>query len=66
MTPNAIVASRVFESLAYHPVPSSADLGDVAFLQSVGYHTFMLGDTVCQRRDTVLEALNLLQAIDNG
>lgn len=64
--PNAIVASRVFESLAYHPVPSSADLGDVAFLQSVGYHTFMLGDTVCQRRDTVLEALNLLQAIDNG
>jgi pyruvate kinase len=44
-------------------VPSSADIGDVAFLLSLGYRTFMLGDAVCLQRDTVLEALNLLQAI---
>ncbi len=61
--PQAVVASRIFDSLAYDPVPASADIGDVAFLLSLGYRTFMLGDVVCLRRDTVLEALNLLQAV---
>jgi pyruvate kinase len=61
--PQAIVASRIFESLARHPVPSSADIGDVAWLLSLGYRTFMLGDAVCLRRDSVLEALNLLEAV---
>lgn len=59
----AVVASRIFDSLAYHPVPASADIGDVAFLLSLGYRTFMLGDAVCLRRDSVLEALNLLEAV---
>lgn len=61
--PEAVVASRIFDSLAYHPVPASADIGDVAFLLSLGYRTFMLGDAVCLQRDSVLEALNLLEAI---
>ena len=61
--PAAIVASRLFESLAHVPVPVSADIGDVAFLLALGYHTFMFGDHVCLRRDTVLEALNLLEAV---
>jgi hypothetical protein len=61
--PEAVVASRIFDSLTYHPVPSSADIGDVAFLLSLGYRTFLLGDALCFQRDTVLEALNLLQAI---
>lgn len=61
--PKAVVASRIFDSLAYHPVPASADIGDVAFLLSLGYRTFMLGDVVCLRRDSVLEALNLLGAM---
>jgi len=61
--PEAVVASRIFDSLAYHPIPASADIGDVAFLLSLGYRTFMLGDAVCLRRDSVLEALNLLQAV---
>jgi pyruvate kinase len=61
--PDAVVASRIFESLTYDPVPTSADIGDVAFLLSLGYRTYMLGDAVCLRRDTVLEALNLLQAV---
>ncbi|MBN1248581.1 MAG: hypothetical protein JXC32_13055 [Anaerolineae bacterium] len=60
---NAIVASRIFDSLAHHPVPESADIGDVAFLLSLGYRTLMLGDVTCFDRDTVLEALNLLEAI---
>ena len=58
-----MVASRVFDSLALSPVPESADIGDVAFLLSLGYRTFLLGDVICLRRDTVLEALNLLEAV---
>ncbi|MCB0176233.1 MAG: hypothetical protein KDJ97_37395 [Anaerolineae bacterium] len=61
--PQAVVASRIFDSLAFHPVPTSADIGDVAFLLSLGYRTFMLGDAICLRRDSVLEALNLLEAM---
>ena len=61
--PEAIVASRLFDSLADDPVPSSADIGDAAFLMGLGYRTFLLGDAVCFRRDTVLAALNLLEAV---
>ena len=61
--PEAIVASRIFDSLAYQPIPESADIGDVAFLLSLGYRTFMLGDRVCLKQDTVIAALNLLEAV---
>lgn len=61
--PRAIVASRLFDSLAFQPVPASADIGDAAFLLEIGYRTFLLGDQVCLRRDPLLEALNLLQAM---
>jgi hypothetical protein len=61
--PDAVVASRIFDSLAWHPVPDSADIGDVAYLLSLGYRTFMLGDGVCLRRDSVLAALNLLEKV---
>jgi pyruvate kinase len=61
--PDAVVASRLFESLADDPVPSSADIVDVAFLLGVGYRTFLFGDALCFARETVLEALNLLQAL---
>jgi pyruvate kinase len=61
--PDAVVASRLFDSLAYHPVPESADVGDAAFLLTLGYRAFMFGDAVCLQRDSILEALNLLEAI---
>jgi len=60
---NAIAASRIFDSLAWQPVPVSADIGDAAFLLEIGYRTFMFGDQVCLKRDSVIEALNLLEAI---
>ncbi len=60
--PDAVVGSRLCESLVGHPVPDSADISDIAFLLGLGYRTFMLGDMVCLRRDTVIEALNLLDA----
>ncbi len=55
--PEAIVASRLFPSLARHPVPECAEIGDAAFLLSLGYRTFLLGDEVCLRRDSVMAAL---------
>lgn len=61
--PEAIAASRIFDSLAFHPVPASADISDLAFLLSIGYRTFLLGDAICLREDTLIEALNLLQAV---
>jgi pyruvate kinase len=62
----AIAASRLFDSLATHPVPSCADICDAAFLLELGYRTFLLGDAVCLRRETVLAALNLLEAVAEG
>jgi len=61
--PEAVVASRILESLADDPVPECAEIGDVAYLLSLGYRTIMLGDRVSLRRDSVIEALNLLEAI---
>jgi pyruvate kinase len=61
--PGAIAASRIFTSLARGPVPESADISDVAFLLGLGYRTFLLGDEVCLRRDSVIAALNLLGAV---
>lgn len=61
--PQAVVASRLFDSLAYQPAPSCADIGDAAFLLTLGYRTFLFGDQVCLRRDSIVEALNLLEAV---
>ncbi len=62
---HAIAASRIFPSLARGPsaVPDCADISDVAYLITQGYRTLMLGDEVCLRRDSVLAALNLLDAV---
>jgi pyruvate kinase len=61
--PEAVVASRLFDSLVAGPVPASADIGDASYLLELGYRTFMFGDLVCLRKETLLEALNLLQAL---
>lgn len=62
---HAIAASRIFSSLSRGPdaVPDCADISDVAFLITQGYRTLMLGDEVCLRQDSVLAALNLLDAV---
>lgn len=61
--PEAWVASRLFPSLARGAVPEAQDIGDAAWLLSLGYRTFMLGDEVCLRRDSVMAALNLLEQV---
>lgn len=64
--PDAIVASRIFPSLAGQYTPSAADVGDVDGLIAMGYRRFMLGDEVCQHRDSVMSALNLFEAMATG
>lgn len=61
--PLAIVASRLFDAMAFEPVPHCAEIGDAAFLLSLGYRSFLLGDAVCLQKEPLLETLNLLQAI---
>ena len=61
--PAAIVASRICDSLAWDLEPSCQDISDVAHLLSLGCRTLLLGDEVCLRRDSVLSALNLIEAI---
>lgn len=59
----AIVASRIFPSLAHTLEPSCEDINDVDNLLRMGYRTVMLGDDICQERDSVISALNLFEAI---
>ena len=61
--PQAIAASRILDGLAWEREPRCAELSDVAWLLGLGYRTLLLGDEVCLRRDTVIPALNLLEAI---
>ncbi len=61
--PQAMVASRIFDSLAYQTIPENADISDAAFLLALGYRTFMFGDRICFQRDSIIEALNLLSAV---
>jgi len=61
--PDAILASRLFPSLASSLEPAAQDVTDAAYAISLGFRTLMLGDEVCQRRESVLSALNLLEAL---
>lgn len=60
----AIAASRILGSFSQSYEPSCADISDVDSLVRMGYRTLMLGDDVCMRRDSVISALNLLEAMD--
>ena len=56
---DAIVASRIFTSLKDSLEPNCADIGDVDSLMRMGYKTFMFGDDICMRRESILSGLNL-------
>lgn len=60
---NAIVASRIFDSLTQTLTPNCADIGDVDNLIRIGYKNFMFGDEICLQRDSIISGLNLLEAI---
>ncbi|MGV8151687.1 MAG: pyruvate kinase [Candidatus Nanoarchaeia archaeon] len=58
--PNAIVASRILESLVISPEPSCSDISDVDNLLRMGYQTFMFGDEVCLEKNKILAGINIL------
>lgn len=60
---DAVVASRIFSSLADKLEPACEDIGDVYGLMSMGYKRFMFGDDICMRRDSIISGLNLFQAM---
>lgn len=45
--PRAIVGSRILLSLSQDPVPSCADLSEIAWLLEIGYRRFMFCDSLC-------------------
>ena len=63
---DAVVASRIFDSLAYNLEPSSADIGDVDSLMRMGYGNFMFGDEICMKRNTIISGLNLLEIMQDS
>lgn len=61
--PDAWIASRFLTGLSRRSTAELAEVADVAHCLSLGYRVLMLGDEVCQRGDTVLNALHVLQGI---
>jgi hypothetical protein len=61
--PRAVVASRLCDSLAWSVEPTCQDISDVAWCLGAGARTLMLGDEVCLKRDAVLSAIHLVEAI---
>ncbi len=61
--PAAIVASRIFSSLAYNLEPSCEDIGDVENLLRTGYKTLMFGDDICMKRESIISGLNLFETM---
>jgi len=59
----AVVASRLFESLLRHPVPSCPDMMDALYLLALGYRRFMIGDDICFQRDVLFRALRIFTAL---
>jgi len=59
--PNAIVASRILDSLARSYTPSCADIGDLDNLLRMGYQNLMLGDDICLKRDSIISGLNVIE-----
>ncbi len=64
-TSEAIVASRLCESLRKSVEPSLGDLADLMLLRQMGYHEFMLSDELCNDTDAFLRAMGTLAALED-
>lgn len=63
-TSEAIVASRLCESLRKSAEPSLPDLADLMLLRQLSYREFMLSDELCKDTDAFLRAMATLAALD--
>ncbi|NTW21937.1 hypothetical protein HGA34_00135 [Candidatus Falkowbacteria bacterium] len=62
-TSEAIVASRLCESLRKSTEPSLSDLADLMLLRQIGYREFMLSDELCKDTDAFLRAMETLAVL---
>ncbi len=61
--PSAIIASRILSSLENSYLPTCSDMSDADNLLRMGYRSLMLGDEICQKRESAISAINCLEAI---
>ncbi len=61
--PEACVGSRLLLSVIREPVPSLADLAQVAWLYDIGYRTFLLCDELCLKESLLAPAVNIFDGL---
>lgn len=61
----AIAASRIFTSLVKSEVVSMADLTNFRFLESIGYHSFMLSDSLCDKEEVFRRVVPVIKQYQN-
>lgn len=64
--PDAIVGSRMLLSVITNPVPSCADLCELAWLAEIGFKNFMLCDELCLKGDLLGRAVNVFESFENS
>jgi len=63
--PVACVGSRILLSVIDSPVPSCADLSELAWLYDIGYRRVMLCDELCLKEKLLATAINVYDAVKN-
>jgi pyruvate kinase len=61
--PEACVGSRLLLSIVNDPVPSCADLMEIAWLYDIGYRRMMLCDEICLKENLLLTAVAVFDGI---
>ncbi|MBT5023570.1 hypothetical protein HOK51_05545 [Candidatus Woesearchaeota archaeon] len=64
--PDAGVGSRMLLSVMDKPVPSCADLSELAWLYDIGYRKMMLCDELCLKGDLLGTAVNVFESFRNS
>jgi hypothetical protein len=62
--PEACVGSRILLSIIDSPIPSCADISEVAWLYDLGYRKMMLCDEICLKDNLLSTAVNAYCAIE--
>lgn len=63
--PQACVGSRILLSVIDTPVPSCADLLEIAWLHGIGYRKMMLCDELCLKENLLQTAVSVFDTVKN-
>ena len=63
---DAVVASRILTSLRESSRPTCSDITDIYAMIEMGYARFMVGDDICFNENSIMLALDIMKAIDDG